>query len=261
MRKNLMGALLVANLLAFGCGDDGGGSTGPMLMPEAGTPDAMNTPDAGGTDAMSTPDATPGGGCGPMGECNVSNPMSCPMAGQACLMSGSTADGWMTVCGTEGSGAEGDTCMTGMDAQCQQGLQCIGGSCKKICCTDADCNPGSSCGIIAGTEGAGGMGAGFCESPDSCTLVPNGGCPDGEGCYLAEFTRCISAGTLGTGEACMYLNDCAPGHACVSTDGSMGMCAAFCRLDMAETDCAAGQACTASLEGLPMGIGLCGASM
>jgi len=257
----MMGALLVAGLLAFGCGDDGGDRPpGPMIMPEAGTPDAMGTADASGTDADASPPA--GRGCGPMGECDVGNPASCPMAGQACLMSGSTADGWMTVCGTEGTGAVGEPCMTGMDAQCQQGLQCIGGSCKTLCCTDADCATGSRCGLIGGTEGASGQGAGFCESPDMCTLVPNAGCPMGEGCYLADFTQCAGAGTLATGAACMYLNDCAPGNACVTTsEGGTASCAAFCRLDMAETDCAAGQACTATLMGLPMGIGLCGAAM
>ena len=64
--------------------------------------------------------------------------------------------------------------------------------------------------------------------------------------------------TLGTGEACMYL-DCAGPR--LREHGQYGHVCSLLPTRHGGTDCAAGQACTASLEGLPMGIGLCGASM
>jgi hypothetical protein len=119
------------------------------------------------------------------------------------------------------------------------------GECVAFCQGTPDssiCAEGYSCSIT--NEGSLTLCLGGCD-----LLLQN--CDAGLGCYwVTDEFQCVSTTEdLPTGEACSYINDCAPGHLCTSgaalpsCDGA-NCCAAFCDLDcpvceVPGTECAA----------------------
>ena len=237
-------------ILALGCDGNGGTDAGVVFVDSGGGggTDAGDTDGGGmmGTDAGH--DAGGGGMCtGPSGPCNVFVPSSCG-AGMACVMSGSSATSWETVCIMAGAGTRGAACDPTMQGQCAEGFQCSssGRTCERICCATSDCAAGDFCGLVAGAD------AGFCSTPDDCNLITQTGCDAGQGCYPSSGgLSCLSAGTIGEGGTCMFTNDCMPGFGCLGPMGGPSACRRWC--DMAAMDaCPAGFSC-GGVGGLPVG--------
>ncbi len=88
---------------------------------------------------------------------------------------------------------------------------------------------GGTGGTGGSTGGTGGTGGGACVPPavGECTVYPHAGCPSYEGCYVTVpatgMTECAYSSGYGPGDLCEYLNDCAPGTACVG-----GACKPYC---------------------------------
>lgn len=238
-------------LLGFGCDDSsptdaGTPDTGVVLMDSGPRSDSGPLPDSG-----PSPDSGPTGTCGPAaGDCDISVPTSCG-TGMACILNGSTADGWTSVCITAGVIAAGGTCMPGMDAQCQEGYECFSepAVCSKLCCGNTDCSPGEFCSLIGGAD------AGFCRLSDSCDLVAQTGCGTGLACYPAGGgnVTCGAPGTTAADAACMYANECIPGYGCLGTTATDGACHEFC--DPAASACPTGSSCR-GITGFD-GVGAC----
>jgi hypothetical protein len=89
---------------------------------------------------------------------------------------------------------------------------------------------GGTGGSTGGTGGStGGTGGGTCVPPAAgeCTVYPHAGCLSYEGCYVTVpatgQTECAFSSGYGPGVLCEFLNDCAPGSACVG-----GACKPYC---------------------------------
>lgn len=237
---------LVLGMAALGCDDDGSDSDGGVV-----------------TDGSTGDGSTGGETCGPTGgECEIMDPTSCG-AGRACLLVGSTAEGWMTMCFAAATGVEGTPCdPEAGTVQCAEGFACSSdGACRRWCCSDADCNrpttTGQICNIWAGA-GPAGREVGICTQPSNCTLpLPQTGCDDGEACNLIPSTGetiCDDAGTATEGEECMHRNGCVAGHACIGGAGG-GRCRQYCDMT-ADPACPDGFACM-PLGNAPENVGVC----
>ncbi|MGF1468389.1 MAG: hypothetical protein ACFCGT_19880 [Sandaracinaceae bacterium] len=177
------------------------------------------------------------GSCGPSGECPFGERGTCG-GGEACLLVGSTADGWMTVCRPEGAGVEGTACSPGGANQCADGFVCSAreGECRAYCCGSEDCPEGQFCLGLAGAEGAG-----QCRTIDDCRLVPpQTGCEEGQGCYAldagpvcldeGDVPACL-AGDVSACDECAFANSCEGGAVCVLATRSV--CRRMCDVDAA----------------------------
>ena len=143
-------------VLGVGCDPDPdpGRDGGPPPGVDAGDVDSggMVPVDSGPGGVDAGADAGGGGSCmGPTGACNALEASSCG-AGMACVLSGSSATMWETLCIMAGAGTQGTACDPTMQGQCAEGFQCssTGMVCEKICCDTSDCSPGDFCGLVAG---------------------------------------------------------------------------------------------------------------
>lgn len=235
----LLIAVIFASLVA--CDDGRGGSPDAGGGVDAGMVSMVDSgprPDTGPPVMVDA--GPPAPACGPTsGPCDVATQMGC-MTGQACLMVGSTEMGWETVCAMAGVIEGGAACVPGMPGQCREGFQCDSSSntCVKICCNNSGCDAGRFCGLIAGAN------AGFCREADTCDPLDGSGCDEGSGCYPASAGNlsCITAGTLGEGETCMFTNHCQVGLGCAGAAGS-GVCRRFCRPSAGEGACESPNMC------------------
>jgi hypothetical protein len=81
-------------------------------------------------------------------------------------------------------------------------------------------------------------------------------CGFNKGCYFANtYFDCVPAGSLGTGEPCGFVNDCAPGHLCADATAlpncaDVGCCTQYCNLLDGDAGCLAqpGTACVPFFE-------------
>jgi hypothetical protein len=95
---------------------------------------------------------------------------------------------------------------------------------------------GSSATGGTGASGGGGTGGGNCSPPvagGACDTFPQCGCGSGLVCNVTQtsgITSCVLPGNVTPYNACVALNDCQGGYACVG-----GACKAFCEAD---PDCA-----------------------
>jgi hypothetical protein len=177
-------------------------------------------------------------------------------AGEACryliMMEGEDPRG---LCEPAGTATVGMPCMRdaagGVADTCAEGLICVEGTCRQYCCdgNSADCPVGQFC--------LGGPGdVALCTQGAACNVFDGTGCTNpAEACYLARSDRsCFSRGDIAEGSACMFLNDCVPGHACV---GDPGACRRLCDPAMMGADCPAGGTYRcAGLSGVT-GVGVC----
>ncbi|MGF1469015.1 MAG: hypothetical protein ACFCGT_23055 [Sandaracinaceae bacterium] len=232
----LLSVALTLPLLAA-CGSGSGGMDGSVDGAVEG--DAAAEPDMGSA----------GQECGPtVGECEFGVRGSCG-AGMACVLVGSSMDGWETACTNEGAGGLGAPCASGGANQCQDTLSCDRGACRAYCCVDSpeDCQPGEFCLGIGNADGAG-----QCRTASDCDPIDqSGGCLNDDptaGCYvLGAGTDCLEPGDAIEGEACEFSNSCAPGLICVGGAGA-GTCRTLCRTQDPEPRCAGDFTC-AGIEG------------
>jgi hypothetical protein len=125
------------------------------------------------------------------------------------------------------------------------------GICHAFCMgspDDPQCPPGSNCAISSDGPIA------LCI-PTCDPLLQD--CDDGFGCYWANDFNCIfTAANIPVGQPCGYINDCAPGLACLiaevvpACEGS-ACCSAFCNLELGDAPCdatLAGTACVPFFE-------------
>lgn len=153
-------------------------------------------------------------------------------------------------------GAVGDDCERFDD--CVDGLTCIDGTCQPYCCGDDDCAPDEFCFYNVEQRGAAlGGRIGTCRTCQECTLTPNGGCGEDEGCYVFEgCATCLPAGGVLDGEACVNANDCSPGSACVRpTPDAAFRCQRLCVEGAG--DCDAGRVCQTGLVDADPTLGTC----
>jgi hypothetical protein len=245
-------SIAVIALAMAGCDDGGGGDedSGVDLVDSGSMRDAGRT-DAGGMRDAGSDAGGGGGGCGPAGDCELTDPTSCG-SGMGCLLQPDGSDGLTTMCFTAGTGTDGTACDPTMAGQCAEGFGCSDDRfCREWCCSSTDCAPGQICNQFAGANGAG-----ICAVPASCDLVAQTGCDEGEECNILDSATgaltCDPAGTATEGQSCAARNACVAGMTCI---GDPGLCRAYCDMG-AETPCPTDFMC-AGLTGAPEGVGVC----
>ncbi len=237
---------LSLSLSLVACGDDdsrpvdsgSGVDTGTPVLPDGGGTDTGTpVPDGGGTDSGMTMT-----GMCPTGTCNLISNAGCDSTmGEGCYWGGREMG---PVCAPAGTAAQGAACDNVND--CQEGMTCDEGTCRKICCgaSDASCDPGDFC--IGFADDMGNLGFGACRTPSGCNALTQTGCPDGQGCYPIGgdgttdcATPAMGAGTM-QGASCSFANGCVGGFFCLGPAG-MGQCSRACN-PMAD-DCGDGLVC------------------
>jgi hypothetical protein len=88
--------------------------------------------------------------------------------------------------------------------------------------------------------------SGTCSASPCKLTAPQCGCAVGQECAISNYElTCQAAGTVGLGEGCIGMEQCAPGLLCVG-NATAGLCDQFCAVD---ADCAAtGGICALSLS-------------
>ncbi len=144
-------------------------------------------------------------------------------------------------CGSKAGKTAGATCTQTASGQMQTGDDCADGlacialqgettpTCRQFCMTSGAtraCPASMTCSLLITNL----PGTSFCRPTTSCTLLPQTGCPTGQGCYLVSTgSTCAPAGRATPGSGCTAANDCAPGSTCITTNG-VSSCASFCSL-------------------------------
>jgi hypothetical protein len=208
------GLTLVTLLLgASGCGGDEG----------------AETPPAGNCDPLTQ------AGCAIAEKCSILVESEDPyLATVTCVPGGNIPVGGL--CGFVEPGPWGfDDCLPGNF--------CLDGLCTPICALGgAGCTGAEACvahgGVFEGRDL--GLCTRLCDPLDVASCAPE------QGCYLGLATgqaTCHGAGSLGQGDACVYIDACAPGLGCalLAADGQHTLCTAFC--DPASAATASGQTC------------------
>ena len=149
--------------------------------------------------------------------------------GATCYIMGDTGS-----CIVNGSGAEGDACLSGNE--CAMGMYCLNDECTIPGCTDdglKDCtDEGDICLVYTYTASGEEADAGDCYTP--CTPWINDGCGAAEWCNPITPTGgvegiCVdsSGGVAQAGEPCSDASPCADGNLCLDAGGGT-MCYALC---------------------------------
>jgi hypothetical protein len=199
--------------------------------------DVANEPDAPEMEAACMPDGT---------ICSVAPQCGCENRTCAVVDTSGTLD-----CVDIGTTPRWWPC-TALVGACGFGDQCIGGACKPLCVTNADCGGGACIQIT--TTGDPRTGTDIpnlkvCSS--GCDpLNPSGVCGPGVNCMAVFKTKtattsdCIaSAGNaMGVGGCANNPAACAPGWMCLGAGAHMGDCSKFCRMLHPE-DCPMNQSC------------------
>ena len=226
--------------------------------------------DLGGTDLGGALDLGGTGMC-PAGACNIGTGGGCG-AGMACqfLLTSADASVPSPVCQAAGTAASGAHCT--MPTDCAEGLTCDTGTmtCRHYCCNvgaTGECPTGQICNIsITSGSPPTPTGVGLCSNADdACDVIAQTGCtPASYGCYpgMGGTTQCATPGTISdTTTACMFLNDCAPGRACIGmAGGTVSHCATVCNTtatDGGPGSCPSGMTCGV-VTGFPTNLGVCG---
>jgi hypothetical protein len=189
----------------------------------------------------------------PRAGCDPLTRDGCPV-GEKCSIRVDGEDPYLTTvtCVPNGNQVVGGLCGFGDPGQygydnCQAGSFCLDGLCTPVCAlADAACAGEQACiaygGVFEGHE------LGLCTA--LCEPTATDSCASGQGCYLGLGTgqaTCHTAGSLGQGEVCSYIDDCSQGLGCVllGADGASTVCTAICDPSTAVT--ASGQTCAQAL--------------
>lgn len=222
--------------------DGGGSGSPPQGVPSSGPPreDNMDSggaqaPGQGGSDApRAGASAADGGGGGDTGGASAAAPAACvpPASGGArcdtapqCGCSSDQQCAFVSdrlACVRSGNGALNQACTRAAD--CQPGLQCLGGACLQLCDPGAsDCMSGSACEQFYGDLNRPVPGGYICLS--ECDLADPqrasntlSACGAGLQCiWTGTGSYCVRSeqGTRGHGEVCNDSFDCMPGFACL----------------------------------------------
>ena len=112
---------------------------------------------------------------------------------------------------------------------CRAGLSCYGSRCHPVC----DARPGapadSACAVTCPSVAAPLDDDDHAACLAASCVGEGAGCGAGEGCYFTQSAGffCHWAGPAQAGEACTYVNDCAPGLGCLAIGGELA-CHRFC---------------------------------
>ncbi len=264
---------LLAGTFAAGCGC---GGSKPPVLPDSGTdagPPAdagvdSGTPDAGGkrdggpcdvelqdcaADAGSCLYFSLDGGLGSdtacfTGDCDLVR-QDCP-SGQKCTYVGTDAGTYVRGCTLEGTAEEGQPCApTTTSNSCKRGLICStravadGGSerlCSQFCNKKSDCPGALDCYVVLRFEGSVERPLTCGPPPPSCDLLAQD-CPNAsDGCYPGDGNvgRCFPAGSVASGGACMYSNDCQKRSLCVNL--ATRQCKELCSYPTGPVTCTTG---------------------
>lgn len=186
----------------------------------------------------------------PMGQCDVIA-QDCPTPTDGCYYGAAMpGEDPTTICAPAGLATRGMPC-TALN-ECQEGLFCNGATdtCTEYCCEGmvSDCSAGDICRSYSDVTWLG-----ECQTPDSCTVVPQSGCDAGEGCYVIDSDgtlSCETAGMVAEGGDCST-GRCMPGMICINTGAGMpAQCRRACRVSMGMADCGGSAMC-----GGVMGLG------
>ena len=150
--------------------------------------------------------------CPPPGVCNVITNAGCS-GGTVCVLGLSAP-----MCGAGGTGGDNDPCDP-LGADCREGYFCtpISRVCRRFCCPEdpTGCPTGQQC--ITRLEGTG---VSICTPSARCSPVEQTGCSiAGLACYFYRddgTTVCAQEGMGTIGSACMSVNGCRSGLACVN---------------------------------------------
>jgi hypothetical protein len=220
--------------------------------PDTSTDPTVTTNEGGSFYAGPSPDAWPESNCDPFAQ-------DCP-EGEKCVAYAANAGSWdankcVPVLGT---GQPGDPCIydgvltstddCGSDSFCFNADDRGQGTCTAFCQGTADvpeCQDGSTCYI--GNDGSLTLCLALCDP-----LLQD--CEPGLGCYWLNNTTvaCVEAGQAALGDACEWLNGCAPGLLCVdgallpTCEGGGDCCTSFCEL--ANPACEPGSECVPLFE-------------
>jgi hypothetical protein len=174
------------------------------------------------------------------GECLPGPPLCGCDAEQNC---GYAGDGKFA-CITSGSGALNSPCTS--NGECQQGMGCAGGLCRRFCASVDDCTDAASAQCSPLTDGDAQLPVRACfydcdpVSPD-LPIDPQAfvTCGSSATCTISDtrHSGCLAGRGSGTG-SCTDTRDCAPGWDCFDQT-----CSRYCWT--AADDCPAGQACAA----------------
>jgi hypothetical protein len=218
--------------------------------------------------------------CNAASRCNPVTNAPCDTQGAQCMPGNGSFNGYSYTCGQVLSNTKVcDAC-----SDCGPTQICLGGSCARYCCNDADCGAGGTCntsidpsitfdGIgICVAAGDGGI-TPACNVPPSppsngacylgliphstCNPVTNAGCPSGTACDLpaGTFYECLpllGAATPLCGVCGPNFTVCGPTETCVPQSVGSNKCARYCCDD---GDCGGGGKCDPSLG--TDGVGIC----
>ena len=283
MKTALSLAPCLCFLLAVACGDSGSGGSGGD-----GT---GNGPSSGGNGQGGSGANSQGGGPSVGGSGNGGSPplepcpsevsdvpqiecdlylQNCPNGGTCDIGEGDPSNQTyepVAMCfAQDGLKGIGDSCTE--PAECEAKLTCVGNKCSPFCCPEnPDSCGGGTCSVDVHLFDSEGNDSGFlfkgCSFAPTCDLFTPGSCEaPGESCYLTGKgqTGCSQTGDLDDGAACVYLNDCLAGMACI------GSAEAFCHFLCQEGSeaqppgmggCPAGQTCNTALTSGFEGLGFC----
>ncbi len=177
--------------------------------------------------------------------CDPGAPLACDEVAQDCGAPGygCYAHG-VPYCAKAGNLTEGALCKGDRPAECAAGLTCVENwhardefRCAAYCDeenVDAERGCGNVCpgsyvlvsdSLTSTTAGA------YCEAGVGSPCDPLApACPADQACYSWEPARCLVAGSLAAGAACVYSSDCAPGLGCIGAEGSDTRCERYCDL-------------------------------
>lgn len=171
----------------------------------------------------------------PFGDCSLLTNAGCDVDEKCALTKYPDP---VSICSKAGNLAEGDLCAYGRLDECQDGLVCFTGLCRRVCDTLASRD------VCAGNECIS-LGA-FALCVDSCDPLaqdcPTFGATE-QNCYLdRQGSFCINSATGGgTGSVCERPTDCARGNTCYEN-----VCRPYCDYSAApdqQGTCSAGQLC------------------
>jgi hypothetical protein len=191
---------------------------------------------------------------GPPGVCNPVTQNGCPGTQRCTYVA--VSGGGSTQCVVAGSVSIGGMCTGtsgGTPDDCQAGGFCINGTCQPICSTSPDsCAANSICtqftGVFSDVSGVG-----LCQ-PTCDPWLGTGSCGTGEACYFTASLgtgQCAGAGTLTENQACMFINHCVPGLACLVPDPvnpGGAVCKSYCDANGGSGQCGGGQRVCARLS-------------
>lgn len=163
------------------------------------------------------------------GECNPGCQSGCS-CGWCAVVNGASK----CIEGTAGTKDVGVICDPARKSDCKVGLycqpECGTGRCYKLCNSNDDCGSSSKCDQKAQKVTDGGSALtpfSLCRLVVTCdpTVASSAMCPAPFGCYptgLGSQTECDCAGSISSGQGCMFLNDCQGGFSCNGQSGDAG---------------------------------------